>query len=800
MFKYNIPRMIAYTPETYAFTGKNYPTMTETEFARAIAKKQSVYEVIPSNMNVKYYFDVDLKVASTGIDFDNGLAETIEKKCYGYICDALNASTGIEPNIAITTSHSSEKYSFHYYVSNIVGTKENIKDFVCDLNYWIKTKADGMENIYDWIDPENKMPNIFDEVVYKSDQKMRCVNASKPNENRPLALKAGSIEQTIITGFFDEDAFTLDYKAQRPKSPTSVVPFNNNTSKETKDKYVDLLFNIIGNGEHINFQKWFQIAGILKCNGYSFDILEEYTAFVDKENPKTYKIWNSINTSKPLSIFGLQNIAKSINPNAYYDWLKKHNEYISYDTLQKGSNDVSKYIAKTLKDILIYCKSEWYACLNNLWIVIDNPNSIIVSAIQDEIDKLLKVHTDKLNMISDEEEKQKERKTINSINDMRRQVCGCMRQYRELLQGYLLNNEFCDLLDVNEYQIAYKNGILDLRTLEFRDYIQPSDFITRTLSFNYEKANAEDKKKVREELKKICNYNEAHLDYYLSRIGYAMTGDADKEQEFYYLLGQKACNGKSTVFEALSEIMGCYCRKMGRDVFDPKNTTLHKEIAVWRGIRIGWANEISAKMDAELLKDTADGKPMSFKALFKNAQKMPVSFKAFMVSNHSPTIDSDAGIKRRMRLMQMDSEFVDGLQENDIANCRFKMDKSFCDKLVGEYKHALLELIFEYSQKVANDKVFKYPEDWKEIATDALEENDPFKSWFENTFEFGEFELSEYKLKNMMKSSNFGNVKLADQVKKYKWAIKRNRETKSWIGIGIKTVKQEVAETDGFDE
>jgi hypothetical protein len=250
-----------------------------------------------------------------------------------------------------------------------------------------------------------KYKGLFDEQVYSSERKMRCVNTSKPRENRPLIMKEGKIEQTIINGCFDKDTIEVGYM-ERPSSPTSVVPLNNTTSKETKDKYVDLLFNIIGNGEHINFQKWFQIAGILKCNGYSFDILEEYTAIMDKGNPKTETIWGSINTSKPLSIYGLQNIAKSVNPNAYYDWLKKNNEYISFDILQKGSNDVSKYISKTLKDILIYCKSEWYACLNNLWVIIDNPNSIIVSAIQDEIDKLLKIHTDKLNMISDEEEKQ----------------------------------------------------------------------------------------------------------------------------------------------------------------------------------------------------------------------------------------------------------------------------------------------------------------------------------------------------------------------------------------------------------
>lgn len=581
-------------------------------------------------------------------------------------------------------------------------------------------------------------------------------------------------------------------------SPRSVAELE--LSKEEKtDKYEDLLFNVIGNGSHIDFKCWFQIAGILKCNNYKFEVLEKYTAIVDKANPRTESIWNGINIKKPMSIYGLQNIAKQINIDGYFKWLEKHNEIITLDILQKGSNDVCKFITNSLKDILIYCKSNWYACINNLWSISDNPNSIIVSAIQDEIDKLLKIHTDKVNKSFDDEQKQKERKTIGIINELRRQVCSCMRQYRELLQGYLLNNEFSNILDMNKYQVAYKNGILDLRTLEFHEGISPNDFITRTIPFDYEKADKDDKKYIREQLKKICNYNEDHLNYYLSIIGYSMTGDADKRQEFYYLRGQKASNGKSVVFEAFDDIMPCYCRKMGRDVFDPKNTTLHKEIAVWRGVRIAWANEVSAKMDAEMLKDVSDGKGVSFKGIYKNADIMPISFKPFIVSNHSPTIDSDAGVKRRIRISQFDSDFSEDTkpEDEDYVKCIFYRDQSFGEKLVNKYKHALLELVFEYSKKFydyivdpVKNPIYQYPAEWKKQSSEALEQNDSFKEWFLDTFEFGsgeDFTISDYTLKKILKNNNFGNVKFNDQVAKNRWATKKD-DSKKWNGIRQKQV------------
>lgn len=788
--------MIYYTPRTYSFTGHNYPSVAETEFVNKLTKKEQLFEVIVDDKKVKYYFDVDLDVASTGSDFSNQMAEIIETKCYNYIYDALSSASGVDLNIAVATSHCPKKYSVRYFVSNLVGSKNSIKEFVKDLNWYIKQKTDFAENIYEWIDARSKEEikqrphkNVFDEGIYDPHRKMRCINTSKPDENRPLLMKRGTIQQTVITGCFDSDITEFEYVSKRPTSPTSVVQINENDKTDTKDKYIELLFNIIGNGDHIDFQKWFQIAGILKSNGYKFEVLEKYTAIVDANNSKTEKIWDSIGR-KPMSIYGLQNIAKEVNPDEYFKWLNKHNEIISFDILKRGSNDVSQFIAKSLKDVLVYCKSSWYECKNNLWIVVDNPSSTIVSAVQNEIDKLLKVKTDNLNKLVDEEEKAKERKTIATIDDLRRQVCSCMRQYREFLQGYLLNNDFSDLLDMNKYQIAFKNGILDLKTNDFRPYISPDDFITRTLPFDYRKGDTVRKAYVRECLKKICNYNEKHLNYYLSMLGASMTGDADKIQEFYYLRGQKACNGKSVIFEILSEIMPCYVRKMGRDVFDSKNTTLHKEIAIWRGMRIGWANEISAKLDGEMLKDVSDGKPISFKALFKNADSMPVSFKPFIISNHSPTIDSDAGVKRRMRIAQFDSEFIENLETEDFANCRFKRDNNFGEKMITEYKYDLLELIFEYSQKFWENKckIQEYPSEWKQEVEEALTQNDTFSEWFLETFEFGSgdsFIMSEYNLKKMFEVQRF-KVKFNDIVKKNKWPVAFDRASRKWSGLRIK--------------
>lgn len=795
--------MIHYTPKTYAFPKTSqYLTADEVTFAQMIANKEPLYEVTINDKKHKYYFDIDLYAESTGTEFDPALATLIEEKGKQYILQGLAEISDVKPNIAVATSHGlndegKEKYSVRYWVSNMIDTKKNIEGFVKQLNLFILAKTDGQESIYEWIDPRSAKelkakPHkvLFDEGVYSSERKMRCINTSKPREDRPLIMKEGTIEQTIITGCFDADVVDLKC-VLRPSSPTSVVSIEPSQKIETKDKYIELLFNVIGNGNHIDYKLWFKILCILKCNGYAFDTAEKYTAIMDKENPKTKSIWDTINGNRPISIYTLQNIAKQINFNGYFEWLDKYNEYITMDIIEKGVNEISKFISKSLKTILIYDNNTWYACKNNLWVKLKDPSAMIVSAIEDELDKYVKILTDKLNKIDKENEVEVSlaRKKIKIVSETRGRVVNAMNQYAKLLTDYLWVSGFNENLDTNIYQIAFKNGIFDLRTGEFREGLFPTDFITKTLPYNYEDPNESDISKVRNELKKICNYNDTHLSYYLSILGYALTGDAMRQQEFYYLRGQKAGNGKSVIFEALDDILPIYSMKMESDVFNENNSNRHKEIATWSGMRIAWANEIGVKkLDREFLKDVSDGTKIKYKPLYKESEYMPINFKAFIVSNNTISFDSDEGIKRRLRLGQMDSEFIEGLEADDIPNCRFIKDTEFGKKLRFEYKFGLLHLLFQSAKKYVDDsfKLSPYPTDWKEEAKEVVASNDDFKDWFLSTFDFGageEFVIGKSKLKSILKAGGYEKVKFGDQVKKNRWTCKSIDNGNKWVGI-----------------
>jgi hypothetical protein len=91
--------------------------------------------------------------------------------------------------------------------------------------------------------------------------------------------------------------------------------------EETEDKYIDLLFNVIENDiDKINYDKWFKIGTVLKCNQYPIEVFERYS--IHSTSVEVAQKWAGI-SSKSMSIHTLQNLANDVNPEGYKEWLGK---------------------------------------------------------------------------------------------------------------------------------------------------------------------------------------------------------------------------------------------------------------------------------------------------------------------------------------------------------------------------------------------------------------------------------------------------------------------------------------------
>jgi hypothetical protein len=505
-------------------------------------------------------------------------------------------------------------------------------------------------------------------------------------------------------------------------------------------EYITLLKDGIGNKGHSR-DMWLKIVSWATAH-LSQDIFLE---FVDAQwRNETTKMWNDLlKSSKHFScpVYLLEKYAKEINPEFYRKWRTEHKRYLKVGILDKGSNDVAQFIAPKLSQMLVYCDAKWFRFdkISCLWKTTTKPDATIVSHIQQEIDEARELLLYVKNKTETEEEKEKLRKVETSYLKYYRDVAvgSYCSQLKNYLAQYLCNDEFKNKLDQMKYRAAYADGILDLKTGEFRKGIKPDDYLTRKFDYNHNIPPQEDIDWVMNGFKKICNWNDAQLDYYLSIIGYAMTGDSNKEQNFFYLRGQTAENGKSVIFEALEKTAPIYVSKAVSTFLD-EGADIKKEVASWRGLRILWVNELSQKKkNSELIKAICDG------TFYKNntnyavvAELIAILFKLFCVSNFSPNIDADAGVKRRFILLQFMSQFKAEFKKDDPDKLQFVRDKEFQDKLTGKYRDAFMHIIFSYSKKYAKEgKLKPYPAEWQEQATETMEENDKFAEWFYSTFE-----------------------------------------------------------------
>lgn len=490
---------------------------------------------------------------------------------------------------------------------------------------------------------------------------------------------------------------------------------------------------------------------------------------------------------------------------------------IPMDILHLGANDIARFIAPKLSKIMKYSRTmEIWIVYNkdtHFWEKIKKPEATLSTFLQKSI------NLTRLYLVSSQHKNLTDGNKSNA--DIERDIKTCDNWYakasekshlsmiKDFLTTYICDDNFIGNLDNNLYQLVFQNGILDLKTMQFRRGLLKEDYLTKCIPYDYVKPLESDVLRVRSELLKICNNNESHLEYYLSLIGYSLTGDSSREQIFAYFRGQSASNGKSVILEVLEDIMPNYVKKAENKIFDT-SFDMKKELPSFLGKRIIWVNELSkSKKEADRLKAFADGTSYSFGRNYATESEiLKVLFKIIIVSNYSLNIDADNGIKRRFKLAQFNSKFDEEFIEDNYEKLEFKKDKNFGRLLRDELKMGLIELLAQYGNNYWNEKCLKsYPNEWKEEAQENMNDNNKFDNWFNDNFTFNENELKEgekglfigKQAMTDMLPSNMQNIKINDELKRmrlnftYDKGKRYNGNRGCYVGFGLK--KQEEIES-----
>jgi hypothetical protein len=553
------------------------------------------------------------------------------------------------------------------------------------------------------------------------------------------------------------------------------------------DKFALLLLNVIGNGydtqgnKVISWDQAFHIAAMLQTNGYSRDLFLKWSAPQDAMGDAA-DMWNRAR-GRQFSIRGLQNIARLVNPTGYREWLEEHqvtNPILGTLIVDKGDLQVAEYMASLLCDRFVYSRlGHWYVCqkASNIWVKRSDVSTEVMKCVVEELEYASGVKQDFAESLVGEvpEEAETQRalkiaearfKVIKEYSKHMKDLCGPRRvSLMGYLRDHLVVEEADTLFQPQPGKMSFRNGIFDMTAQSFQEGIRKEDYVVVYNDYDFDTPDSSILEEARNEIKKILNNNEEHVSYLLRVLGYSMTGYASRETGFWYLRGQTAANGKSALFDILRAVFPVFVGEIDQKAFDA-GEDCGKTIASFGGKRILYVPEMTtAKKQDSILKQIADGRSIEYKRLYTpELQSMPVTFKLFMVSNHSIKIGSDNGVARRFVNCQFNSQFLTGLEEDDPANLRFVRNTRFVELFETVYRDALVQLIMEEGSAYCREGLLPVPEEWVRDAQEAMRGNSACGQWIEDNLEFGpERKLSSALLRSLTENTPFRRCNWIDE-------------------------------------
>ena len=220
-------------------------------------------------------------------------------------------------------------------------------------------------------------------------------------------------------------------------------------------------------------------------------------------------------------------------------------------------------------------------------------------------------------------------------------------------------------LDTHPWLLNVLNGTLDLRTGTLRQ-ADRADLLTKAAPVLYDPtARCEQWLSF---LDRIFAGNADLIRFVQKAAGYSLTG-LDTEECFFVLHGVGQ-NGKSTLIETLSALLGTdYAQQATPDLLMQKKQERHPtELAVLRGARLVASVETGQgkRLNEVLIKSMTGGDRIRANFMHQDTFEFRPEFKVWLSTNHKPVITgTDLGIWRRIRLIPFTVKIPD--EERDGA-------------------------------------------------------------------------------------------------------------------------------------
>jgi len=488
-----------------------------------------------------------------------------------------------------------------------------------------------------------------------------------------------------------------------------------------------------------NRHDWMRLVWCMRNLNYDYETIKYFSKKAPNYTDAGFdNIYNAFTEKKEVGIGTIKYYSRMSDPNEYVNIISTYSDYVDpKDDYAIAHKFLELNEGQIFMDTQRKC---WYIYRNGKWCRDDEGHNITLYMYEDlkkYVEKI--IHNEAIKSIesdsdsdSDDEDNKKKSKTKKKIKNLKKikdKVISASysKQIFSILKGHneIQVSEFpFDINDEQKYNIHFKNCCYEYKTDTTRDRTK-EDLISYTLSYDYDpKIYGEQETKFIDTFFKKIEPNDKLREMLLSYLSLALTGET-KHQKFLCMVGTKASNGKSTIFKIMSKCFPLYVEKIDKSAFlKSGEQTRHKILAslIDRPIRFCYIEELGNKgIDNDFLKDFTDNNGLiKIKKLYGTEIKIKNQSKLAFASNCSPNLQIDEGIKRRLLVQELESQFLD-VDEDDWENRIFKKDEDILD-IFNDDKWKIC--LFDYLMKYKN---FKIPDEIYKMTNKVIDELDHVK-------------------------------------------------------------------------
>lgn len=279
--------------------------------------------------------------------------------------------------------------------------------------------------------------------------------------------------------------------------------------------------------------------------------------------------------------------------------------------------------------------------------------------------------------------------------------------------------------------VNVNNGIIELKTGKLLPH-NPDYFMSKFISYDYD-PNAECPKWL-DYLNFAQQGDQETIKWIQKALGLSISGETAKILPFLY--GENADNGKSGFAETLLALFGTYGQKtsveaMSLGDFRSGGDKPNSVVARMRGARFIISNEMEEglKLNVAMIKDLTGGDTITAREMRQNAEQFTPTHTLWLYGNHKPKIADDNGaIWNRV----CEIPFVVSIPKEK----QLPIMQDVIDMFLTEAPGILNWIVKGYA--LMRKEGLAKTESIKKATNQFRDEEDIFKQFIEEKFEFGE--------------------------------------------------------------